>query len=109
MALQADRFTVQDNSTRWEDSNDVATIYNDTKNVGNIFCLHVAIGYKMLVCNSIFNISYIQCTDLEASGPLKSLDFVCWDHLESLNWPHVIWQGRFHNTKSHLQHRCINS
>jgi hypothetical protein len=51
MALKADRRTVHDNSTCWEDSNDIATVYNDTKNVGNIFCLHVAIGYQMLVCN----------------------------------------------------------
>jgi hypothetical protein len=51
MALKADRLTVQDNSTCWEDSNDVATIYNVTNNVGYFFCLHVAIGYQMLVCN----------------------------------------------------------
>ncbi len=40
----------------------------------------------------------------------QKVSILCWDHLESLNWPHlVIWQGRIHNTTPHLQHRCINS
>jgi hypothetical protein len=40
----------------------------------------------------------------------QKVSILCRDHLESLNWPHlVIWQGRIHNTTPHLQHRCINS
>ncbi len=48
-------------------------------------------------------------------GPKKSrapqkVSILCRDHLESLNWTHLmIWQGRIHNTTPHLQHRCINS
>ncbi len=31
------------------------------------------------------------------------VSILCRDHLESLNWPHlVIWQRRFHNTTPHL-------
>jgi len=42
-------------------------------------------------------------------GPLKGKSRFCArDHLESLNWPHlVIWQGWLDNTKPHLQHSCI--
>ncbi len=40
----------------------------------------------------------------------QKVSILCRDHLESLNWPHlVIWQGRIHNTTPHLKHRCINS
>jgi hypothetical protein len=40
----------------------------------------------------------------------RKVKILCRNHLESLNWPHlVIWQGRFHNTTPHLQQRCINS
>ncbi len=48
-------------------------------------------------------------------GPKKSrapqkVSILCQDHLESLNWTHlVIWKNRFHNTTPHLQHRCINT
>ncbi len=44
------------------------------------------------------------------SGAPQNVSILCRDHLESLNWPHlVIWQGRFDNTTPHLQHRCIDS
>ncbi len=40
----------------------------------------------------------------------QKVSILCRDHLESLNWPHlVIWQGRIHKNTPHLQHRCINS
>ncbi len=43
-------------------------------------------------------------------GVPQKVSILCLDHLESLNWPHlVIWQGTIHNTTPHLQHRCINS
>ncbi len=39
----------------------------------------------------------------------RAVSILYRDHLESLNWPHlVIWQGRFHNTTPHLQQCCIN-
>jgi hypothetical protein len=46
----------------------------------------------------------------KSRGPLKKSRFCARDHFESLNWPHlVIWQGRIHNTKPHLQHSCIGN
>ncbi len=40
----------------------------------------------------------------------RKVKILCRDHLESLNWPHlVIWQGRFHNTKPHLRHTSIGT
>ncbi len=41
-------------------------------------------------------------------GPKKSwapqkVKILCRDHLETLNWPHlVIWQGRIHNPPRHI-------
>ncbi len=46
----------------------------------------------------------------KSRGPLQKSRFCARDHFESLNWPHfVIWQGRIHNTKPHLQHSCIGN
>ena len=48
-------------------------------------------------------------------GPKKSrapqkVSILCRDHLESLNWTHLmIWQGRIHNTEPHIQHSCIGN
>jgi hypothetical protein len=56
------------------------------------------------------SLSLVPFKEPKKSWAPQKVKILCRDHLESLNWPHlVIWQGRIHNTTLHLQHRCINS